>query len=142
MAAQPAYTPPERPALFRQLPCPHCQHGVTDAPLTPYCGRCHQSWRPARFEALMEACDRGLAFFGWRLFRGNRYRWRTLPCGCSAEHLRYRVTLCRMCGGTGVRYHEASRTDVYAAVGATAPAYTARRQPRIPGVPTAPPMTF
>src|SRR5689334_5610833 len=116
MAAQLAYTPPapepERQPFYRRRPCPHCRGGVTDAPLTPYCPRCHQSWSAARFEALMEACDRGVSLFGWRLFRGTRYRCRTLPCGCSAEHLLYRVTLCRMCGGTGNRHHEATRDDL------------------------------
>ena len=147
MAAQLDYAdappppPLSRPALLVAYDCPHC-HGAGLAATEPlhYCSHHRITWSHYRFDALMAACDRGwrVPMLGWRIGRGRRYHWRELPCGCPLTELRLqRYTVCRACGGSGVRHRAATREETLQAAGALPP-LSARPSPRRY---TVPPMT-
>lgn len=147
MAALDSYAPPERHprTLYTLTNCPDCAgQGQHRRQLRIVCMRCNAAWPVGVAEAHLDGQWGG--WWGWRLWLIGDLLWQTfarLPCGCYLWHATWEPMVCQTCDGAGTLLRPATRREVFMAVGAgiPTPSASATQAHRIPGVPTAPPLT-
>lgn len=102
--------------------CRDCGGSGLTKEVYPGCAKCAQCWRPSRFDAWIEAHDRGIVYhllhghwtpprwlrwLSWVMPRGRfAYQWNVaLPCSHPLTALAYRPITCPTCRGVGTIGH-------------------------------------